>query len=712
MLRSIFALALAAAGSVCAAAPEESAALAELAERVAPGASRQFVFDRTGADSIYFEVTNLPDGRIKISGNDNVSLAVGLNHYFRDYLHQQVSWVSPTVTLPDRLPPVDSGYSRSTDMPWRYYLNYCTHSYSMAFWDWKRWEQEIDWMALHGINLPLAATGMEAVWQATLRSLGYPEESVNSFIAGPGFQAWWLMNNLEGWGGPVDDRWIERNRRLQTDILARMRSLDMHPVLPGYSGMVPHDAREQLGLDVADPGLWCGYPRPAFLQPTDSSFTRVADTYYRELTRLYGTSTHYSMDPFHEGGNASGVDLRASGQAILDAMQRVSPGAVWVIQGWQENPRKALIDSITPGNLLILDLWAESSPQWRTDRYGSHDRVHCLLLNYGGNEGLHGKMDHTAAEYAASATPGASPSPLRGVGATMEGIGNNEVMYTLIYDLPWHPEITAGPDGIGRWLDNYAAARYGLTEGIDSLQAALGLLRGSVYNCPDGSRQQGTTESVFCARPAVGVTSASSWARGERYWDPAMVSRAAALFAGASEGRSASANYLHDLADITRQSIADRGRLVLDSVMVAVSSRDAEAVRRHGNEFLRLILLQDSLLSQRPEFDVATWIADARSAAEECGSDPDLNEWNARTQITVWGNRQAADGGGLHDYAHKEWAGLLREFYYPRWQLWLDSIAGAIDRGEDPEAVVIDWYAVEEPWTRPGPGPVSNKTSN
>lgn len=30
----------------------------------------------------------------------------------------------------------------------------------MAFWDWERWEQEIDWMALQGINLPLAFAGL------------------------------------------------------------------------------------------------------------------------------------------------------------------------------------------------------------------------------------------------------------------------------------------------------------------------------------------------------------------------------------------------------------------------------------------------------------------------------------------------------------------------------------------------------------------------
>ena len=36
---------------------------------------------------------------------------------------------------------------------------------SFVWWDWERWEKEIDWMALQGINLPLAFTGQETIWQ-------------------------------------------------------------------------------------------------------------------------------------------------------------------------------------------------------------------------------------------------------------------------------------------------------------------------------------------------------------------------------------------------------------------------------------------------------------------------------------------------------------------------------------------------------------------
>ena len=82
----------------------------------------------------------------------------------------------------------------------------------MAFWDWERWEKEIDWMALHGVNLPLAITGTETVWYNVLQKLGYNKTEINEFISGPGFFAWWLMNNLEGKQGD-DNHTTHRDRK-------------------------------------------------------------------------------------------------------------------------------------------------------------------------------------------------------------------------------------------------------------------------------------------------------------------------------------------------------------------------------------------------------------------------------------------------------------------------------------------------------------------
>ena len=115
-----------------------------------------------------------------------------------------------------------------------------------------------------------------------------------------------------------------------------------------------------------------------------------------------------------------------------------------------------------------------------------------------------------------------------------------------------------------------------------------------------------------------------------------------------------------------------------------------------SRHFLQLILLQDELLGTRREFMVGNWIDQARNL----GKTPEekaLYEWNARVQITTWGNRQAADEGGLRDYAHKEWNGILKDFYYMRWKAYFDNLTQKMD-GKNPEE--IDFYVLEEPWTK------------
>lgn len=666
-----------------------------LLERIDKGASRKFVIERLKGEKDFFELDQ-KGNKVVVRGNNYVSIATGINWYLKYYAGINLSWNGMQADLPEVLPPVLKKERHETDLKLRYDFNYCTFSYSMAFWDWKRWEQEIDWMALHGINLPLAMVGTDVVWKNVLEELGYTREEINAFIAGPGFQAWWLMNNLEGWGGPNPDSWYERQEELQKRILKRMREYGIEPVLPGYSGMVPHNAKDRLGLNVADPGRWNGYPRPAFLQPTDPQFERIAALYYREMTRLYGKVSYYSMDPFHEGGNTSGVDLEAAGKAIWKAMKQANPRAAWVVQAWGANPRPQMIRNLPAGDMVVLDLFSESRPQWgdpasswyRKEGFGQHDWLFCMLLNYGGNVGLHGKMAHLIEEFY-KAKDSSFGKTLKGVGMTMEGIENNPVMYELLCELPWREQRFSKDE----WLEGYLKARYGKSD--SQVSQAWMLLSNTIYNCPAASTQQGTHESILCARPSWKAYQVSSWSEMSDYYDPADVIRAAGMMVDAAERFRGNNNFEYDLVDIVRQAVAEKGRLMYRVLVDAYKAGDRELFKLSSDRFLRLILMQDRLLATRPEFKVGRWLESARNlgSTEE---EKDWYEWNARVQITTWGNRVAADDGGLHDYAHREWNGLLRDFYYLRWKTWLDEQLKSFEGGQ-PKA--IDFYALEEPWT-------------
>lgn len=669
--------------------------VADMLNRIQPGLAKSFSLQLKPSTTDYFELDQKGD-KVVVRANSYVNMAVGVNWYLKYYANTHLSWNGMTASLPTPLPEVKKKERRETDLTQRYDFNYCTYSYTMPFWDWDRWEKEIDWMALHGVNMPLAAVGMECVWCNVLLRLGYTKDEVNEFIAGPAFLAWWAMNNLEGWGGPNPDSWYERQEALQKKILARFAQWGIKPVLPGYSGMMPHNADKKLGLNLTvNPKPWNGFVRPAFLQPTDSRYSEIAEIYYDELTKLYGKADYYSMDPFHES-RADDIDFAAAANAIMKAMKTANPKAVWVIQAWDKNPRQQLVDALNPGDLLILDLFSECKPMWgipspsqREKGYGDHDWLFCMLENFGGNVGLHGRMDQLLENFYATKTNPLA-AHIKGIGFTMEGGENNPVMFELMSELPWRPH----PITKEEWLRGYIRARYG--KSTPEIEDAWMILANSIYNCPRGTIQQGTTESIFCARPNLDNFQASSWSKMVKYYDPQSTLDAARKFASVAGDFRGNNNYEYDLVDITRQAIADQGRLTYQHAIADYKAFNHAGFRANTDRFLSLLKMQDELLASRPEFKVGRWIEFAKNAGTT-EAERDQYEWNARVQITTWGPRVCADDGKLRDYAHKEWNGLLRDFYYPRWQAYFSSLAD--EMAGKGEAKPIDYYAMEEPWT-------------
>ncbi len=697
----------------------------DLLERIDKGASAKFKIERVKSQKDFFELDQ-QGRRVVVRGNTWVNIASGVNWYLKYYAGIHLSWNQMQAKLPVVLPAVKQRERHETDLSQRYAFNYCTFSYSMAFWDWKRWEQEIDWLALHGVNLPLAIVGEECVWRQMLLRLGYTEQEVGAFIAGPAFLAWWEMNNLEGWGGPLPLSWYTRQEQLQKQILTRMKQLDMHPVLPGYCGMVPHDGKEKLGLNVADAGLWNGFQRPANLLPTDPRFAEIAKIYYEELTRLFGKADYYSMDPFHESSDDASINYAKAGEAMMTAMKRVNPKAVWVIQGWTENPRPAMVDGMKAGDLLVLDLFSECRPMfgipsiWRREQgYKQHHWLFCMLENFGANVGLHGRMDQLLDNFYSTEHTQSSKfkvqSP-KGIGFTMEGSENNPVMFELMSELPWRPEKFAKET----WVKNYVKARYGVDDPV--IEQAWMILAKSIYNCPAGNNQQGPHESIFCGRPSLNNFQASSWSKMKNYYDLSDTREAARLMNSVAEKYRGNNNFEYDLVDITRQALADQARLQYQHTIADYKAFARQEFDKDAQRFLKMLLMQDKLLGTRSEFRLGHWT----EAARRCGTtseEKELYEWNARVQITTWGNRYCADTGGLRDYAHKEWQGLLKDFYYVRWKTYFDALmaqmqaqtapqpellgggphanktAAELFQMALPQEVRLDYYAMEEPWT-------------
>lgn len=649
----------------------------------APKADRQAAEGgATLSGSEVFEISSRK-GKPLISGSSLSAATAGLGWYLRHYANTDISWQQPAADLSAaelRLPEQPERHRAQTDI--RYYLNYCTFSYSMSTWTWERWQREIDWLALHGINAPLQIVGLDAVWRNLLtKHYGYTKQQADDFIAGPCFQAWWGMNNLEGWGGPNPDWWYARQASLSKKILERQRELGMEPVLPGYSGMVPSSFTKLTGIPSIEQGKWCRFQRPYIINPNDDGFAGVAENYYKELRQLMGESKYYSMDPFHEGANTRGVDVPKAYSAIYRAMDRAKPGSVWVIQQWQwSKPQYAVLEQVPVGQLLVLDLFSDG--RFGIGKYGAHETVFCSLPNFGARTGMYGRLQRMTDEWFHALN---TPSRLTGIGTAPEGIGENQVQYDLLYELAW---MDRKPD-LDEWVADYAAARYGKAD-----REALGawqLLLKSALNCPDS--RQGPHEAMMCARPSLWPKSASAWGSCEIYYDPRLVAASARKLANAqAEGT----NYCYDLVDVTRQALTDYGQTVMQRLRQAAEARDSAEVKRQGDHLCQLIIDVDSLLNTHPDFMIGSWTQSARDIAKEVEGTTEADaDWlelaNARTLITTWGAEENANRGELRDYSYRQAGGMLRDFYLPRWQRWLEN--GMAD---------CNWYPQEHRWATDG----------
>lgn len=654
----------------CSMSTESDQPVSELAERLLPdNNSSSFVFEKLSSDSDFFELEQAADDRIIIRGNNGVSIARGLNHYLRNYCHKSVSWCGNNLSeLPVPLPPVREKVRVTASFPYRYYLNYCTYSYSMAFWDWEQWEKEIDRMALQGINMPLMAVYSQyAVWQNTLRRLNFSEDDIRKFLPGAGYEAWWLMGNLEGFGGPVTPEFIARQTDLQQKMLKRMRELGMKPVFQGFYGMVPNTLKEKFpDARIKDQGIWGTYQRPAFLDPTDPLFDKLAAIYYEEQKNLFGEAQFFGGDPFHEGGTSEGINVKLAAQKILQAMRKVNPQAVWVLQGWQHNPVKELMEGVKPGETIILDLMACERPQWggvktsmfhKPEGHWNHQWIWCALPNFGGKTGLHGKMSSYASRpvFAKHHPMGKNIS---GIGTAPEGIGTIPVVYDMVYDMAWRTDSIHIP----QWLDNYTCYRYGTED--NNCNKAWKLLSETIYECHN--ELGGPVESYICARPSDTIQHVSTWGNAVMFYDPMKVVKAWDLLYQSRKRFNHSDTYEYDLTDVTRQVLSDYAKYLHERMVLAFQKKDKERFMEYSGKFLNIIKDEDRLLSTRKEFMLGTWLAEA----EKAGGTPEEKRrfvTNAKRLITTWTDTDS----DLHDYANKEWSGLLIDFYLPRWEAYV-----------------------------------------
>ncbi len=631
-----------------------------LVERVTPGYGPQFKMELIDADADGSDVFEYGSdgGKVLLRGNNTISLAVAYYNYLKSCCGVNMSWCGEQMSLPQQLPLPEQPVSGKINAPWRVYLNYCSFSYSATWWDWDRWQKELDFMAMNGVNMPLSIVGLEGVWYNALRKVGYTDEEARAYLVGPAYFAWQWMTNLESFAGPLPKSWIESHVELGRKIMDRQLELGMQPIQQGYSGCVPVKFREKFPeANIQMKEGWCGFAPVAQLDPTDPLFQKFGRILLDEQKKLFGAHGYYATDPFHEGKPISDEPeyLGDVARSVLKLFKDFDPQAKWVMQGW--SPREHIVKAVPMEDLMILDI---SDAYWKQSQDAVKECFWCYpyvvgnLHNFGGRINLHGDLKLLASNQFYNAVQ--LGKNIVGSGLFMEGLGQNPIYYDLAFEMPVHQQ----PVDIAAWIRDYSRRRYG-AESEDAYRALMLLLE-NPYNTGTNGVE---LSSIVAARPAVVPKKSGPNSGFDIPYDPYSLVEAQRLLLSESDKLASSSGYRFDIVDVQRQLMSNLGQFIHKKAADCFLAGDLEGFDLHSGRFLELLSDLDAVLATRPEYSFENRVASAHSWATT-PQERALYDYNASLQVTQWGGQPEPDV--LFDYAWKEWSGLTRDYYKPRWE--------------------------------------------
>ncbi|TFA99927.1 Alpha-N-acetylglucosaminidase [Trichoderma ghanense] len=673
-----------------------TAGIKALVRRRLPQHQHSFNFSlsaNTDSELESYSVTNTDDGNIRVQGTSLSSILYGLHSYLSDVVHVDIWWYagSQLGDAPSILPKLSSPLNGSSIVPYRYDFNTVTTSYTAAFWTWEDWELQLDWMALRGINLAPAWIGIEKILIEVFQEAGFADDDIQAFFTGPAFLAWNHFGNLQGsWSSILPFEWVDGQFALQKRIVKRMVDLGITPILPAFPGFVPRAAPRVLpDAQLLHSIQWANFPEnyteDTFIDPVDPLFAQMQRSFITKQQQAYGDVTNfYTLDQFNEMIPPSGdvAYLRNVSSNTWKALKSADANAIWVFQAWlfaqnttfwtNERIEAYLGGITTDSDMLILDIWSESMPQWqRAQSYYGKPWIWCELQNYGATINMYGQIQNVTQSPILALEESAS---LSGFGLSMEGQQDNEIVYDLLLAQAWNRE----PIDTETYFHNWAAARYSSDQRPASIYNAWETVRTTVYDNTNLTLMPSVPKSIIELVPRTSNMADITGILGTKLpYDPAiMVTAWQQLYRAGLQDTSLFNNsaYQYDIVDWTRQVLANAFipiyKTIVDVYYMPNQTTESRVTRlkTQGQLLTKLLLSLDGVLSSNKNFRLSTWLSAARSSAPSSAY-ADSFEYEARNQVTLWG-----PSGQLVDYASKAWSGLMKTYHLKRWQMFVEYL--------------------------------------
>lgn len=612
-----------------------------------------------GQDSYSYSLAN---GILTVKASSGVALCRG----FYDFVKRQGAGICTWSGKRFVKPAATTVPEKTFTSPYRdhQYMNVVTYGYSCPYWDKARWDKEIDWMALHGVDMPLILIGQEAVYRMVFKDMGLTDAEIDEWEVGPAHLPWMRMGNLAGntFDGPLGNDWNNSQIELGKYVIDRIRRLGMKPIFPAFGGFVPPKFTAHHSGTTEATG-WGWVPRELRnyrLSPNSPAFVEVGRRFVKKWDSIFGAGKYYLSDSFNEMAIPQDKALMTQyGDSIYKSISAANPDATWVMQGWtlsyqlanwQDGIFEALVKNVPDDKFMMLymatdyknDLW-ETYPKF----YGK-EWVWSVLPNMGGKTAMTGFIENYANDRKRPWTS-SNRGNLTGYGFAPEGIENNEILYELITDGGW--TASNATIKVEDWLREYAQCRYGhYTEQEKAYHTGL---RNSVYNSFRDHPQ-------FGWQVRSNITGIGSVNQNEAYCEG--VER---LFADVEALRQAKSPLLrNDLIEAAALYCSGKIERVNTRLQSAIDQNQPMLADSLLGVLETLMTNMDRALTCHPLYNLERWEAQAMAMSHNL-ADRSRFARNARRIVSTWINPHTGTEP-VNDYACRVWAGLIRDYYLPR----------------------------------------------
>lgn len=628
-----------------------------LIDRCSPELADNFLFEiiETEDDKDIFSY-ELSDGKVMLSGNSTLSLAVAYYRFMSEccgaYFTAEHALAYGDFALPEeKIQGEIKGKYRTC-------FEYTTFSCAACWWNWERWEKEIDFMAMNGINMPLAAVGTEAVWMKTMLDLGMPESLALSGLSGPCFWGWQLSDCFDGYLPQARKESIDRCLELGRKITDRERELGMTPVMQGFTGYIFRNfIQGKIRARLKKAEEWCLFPSQYQISVRDTKFHKIGSLFYKNQALLLGEAKYFLADPFgaHPPLKRDPGFIAGLGTAVFQLISSQAEDSMWLVHSSCAVP--AMFNGLPKERIIIIDDSDKCLDESLEDfsiiigtRFNNCDvtAVHGDICAVSGNS-----FDELSAK---------NPD-ICGIGSFSDGAYSNEAFRQYAF------ASMSGDGDADKWLRKYASNRYR----TDSSAAAeaMQLLRSSCWMSGQPAREHG---SAICTRPTTLLRHTSIGDSGcDIGYNIADVFKAAEKLL---EAKGSTYEYELDVCDVLRQALSDLANTVCKKALDGYKNKDVKAFEENSNLFLSIIGDMDRLMLTKKEFALPHYLS---LANEFGGNDIEKQNYeiNVLSQVSIFG---PVKDTVMYDCCWKEWGGALESFYALRWRALFEILAASFNK--------------------------------